>query len=119
MFDDGKPDSLESVASLGLKIQFPSGQEAITVPTHAFVALRSMDSPYKLRIIDLFGKVKKKLARFAPVSGEHLSQRLGQHSVDLPVIRPWEKKSSLPVTRKVTLLSFMNYMIFTCYMCER
>jgi hypothetical protein len=62
-----KPDCSETSAALGVKIRFPSGQEAITVPTHAFVALRSIRTSPMLRVANWYAQIKRKLARFAPV----------------------------------------------------
>jgi hypothetical protein len=49
-----KPDCSETSAALGVKIRFPSGQEAITVPTHAFVALRSIRTSPMLRVANWY-----------------------------------------------------------------
>jgi hypothetical protein len=78
-----KPD-----CALGVKIRFPSGQEAITVPTHAFVALRSIRTSPMLRVANWYAQIKRKLARFAPVKETHLSQSLGHHGIYPQAIRP-------------------------------
>ncbi|KAJ5138251.1 uncharacterized protein N7515_003099 [Penicillium bovifimosum] len=39
------PPSVEAYAALGLELRSPAGEEAITVPTHAFVALREFVQP--------------------------------------------------------------------------
>ncbi|KAJ5782257.1 hypothetical protein N7457_004031 [Penicillium paradoxum] len=62
-----RPDCVEAYAALGLKIRFPGGQEAITVPTHAFITLRSIRSAPLLRIADWYGHIKMKLARYSPI----------------------------------------------------
>lgn len=100
-------------ASLGLKIRFPDGEEAITVPTHTFVDLRTINSSFKLRAVDWFGKIKKKLARFAPV----------KRSASEPgILSPNQPGGNSPVGKEVflasnsqraSLLSFMNYVIWT------
>ncbi|KAI1820130.1 hypothetical protein F4861DRAFT_88863 [Xylaria intraflava] len=60
------PNSQTSSASLGLKLRFPDGNEAITVPTHAFVQLKNAPSGPLLRAADWFAKAKSALSRFVP-----------------------------------------------------
>jgi hypothetical protein len=62
-----RPDCVEAYAALGLKIRFPGGQEAITVPTHAFITLRYIRSAPLLRIADWYGHIKMRLARYSPI----------------------------------------------------
>jgi hypothetical protein len=62
-----RPDCVETYAALGLKLQFPGGQEVITVPTHAFVALREIQPAPLRRIADWYAQTKKKLARYSPI----------------------------------------------------
>ncbi|KAJ6109425.1 hypothetical protein N7486_001660 [Penicillium sp. IBT 16267x] len=54
-------DKFEGFAALGLKLRFQDGQEAITVPTHAFVTLRVISSAPLLRIADWYRQIKEKL----------------------------------------------------------
>lgn len=53
-------------ASLGLKLRFPNGQVAITVPTHAFVKLRDPTRPL-LRDLDWATRLKSIMSKFHPV----------------------------------------------------
>ncbi|KAJ5675388.1 hypothetical protein N7462_008285 [Penicillium macrosclerotiorum] len=62
-----KPDCVEAYTALGLKLRFPEGQEAITVPTHAFVGLRGIRTSALRRIADLYYLFKQKLARYSPI----------------------------------------------------
>ncbi|KAF7114502.1 hypothetical protein CNMCM5793_008806 [Aspergillus hiratsukae] len=62
-----QPDCLETNAALGLKIRFASGQNAITVPTHAFVTFRTITTSPMLRIANWYTQIKRRLARFAPI----------------------------------------------------
>ncbi|XHG09859.1 hypothetical protein AWENTII_012896 [Aspergillus wentii] len=61
------PDTFDGAASIGLKIRFSDGKEAITVPTHAFVAVRTHATTLANRVVDLYLRVKKDLARFIPI----------------------------------------------------
>ncbi|CAG8198029.1 unnamed protein product [Penicillium olsonii] len=68
----GAPVSHESdpstaVASLGLKLRLPQGYEAITVPTHAFVALRPVNWTLFLRISSWYNAIKTKLSRLTRI----------------------------------------------------
>jgi hypothetical protein len=45
-----QPDCSQRSAALDLKIGFPNGQNAITVPTHTFVTLRTITTSPMLRI---------------------------------------------------------------------
>jgi len=60
-----KRDCFETSVALGVKIRFPSGLEAITVPTHGFVALRSIRTSPMLRVANWYALIKRKLGRFA------------------------------------------------------
>lgn len=62
-----RPDMYEKNASLGLKLRFPDGREAITVPTHAFVKLRHLSSRPLLRLADWYARMKMALTRLAPI----------------------------------------------------
>ncbi|KAI2733079.1 hypothetical protein CBS147332_94 [Penicillium roqueforti] len=62
-----RPNSVDGYAGLGLKLRFPSGEEAITVPTHAFVTLRTMLPTPLLRMNDWYQKIKKKMALYLPI----------------------------------------------------
>lgn len=62
-----RSDCVDGYAALGLKLRFPSGEEAITVPTHAFVTLRPMLPTTLLRINDWYQHIKRKMARYLPV----------------------------------------------------
>ncbi|KAJ5944107.1 hypothetical protein N7516_004275 [Penicillium verrucosum] len=62
-----RPDCIDGYAALGLKLRFPSGQEAITVPTHAFVTLRSMLPMPLLCVSDWYQKIKTKMALYLPI----------------------------------------------------
>ncbi|OJJ46548.1 hypothetical protein ASPZODRAFT_142358 [Penicilliopsis zonata CBS 506.65] len=61
------PNSLDTHASLGLKVRFANGQEAITVPTHAFVKLGHLNSRPLLRMADWYARAKLALSRLAPL----------------------------------------------------
>ncbi|CAG7975201.1 unnamed protein product [Penicillium salamii] len=62
-----RPDCVEAYPALGLKIRFPGGQEAITVPTHAFITLRYIRSTPLLPIADRSGHIRMKLTRYSPI----------------------------------------------------
>ncbi|CAG8903156.1 unnamed protein product [Penicillium egyptiacum] len=62
-----RSDCIDGYAALGLKLRFPTGQEAITVPTHAFVTLRAMLPMPLLRMSDWYQKIKRKMARYLPI----------------------------------------------------
>jgi hypothetical protein len=64
------PDDLKSAAALGLKLKLPGGLKCITVPTHAFVDLRTTQNPIYLWITDWLARAKSSLSRFAPVKTE-------------------------------------------------
>jgi hypothetical protein len=64
------PDNYASTASLGLKVRLHDGTEAVTVPTHAFVEFRTLNTTIANRVVDLYAQVKKKLARFKPAGKE-------------------------------------------------
>lgn len=53
-------------ASLGLKLRFPNGQVAITVPTHAFVKLQDPPRPL-LGVLDWVTRLKSRMSKFHPV----------------------------------------------------
>ena len=61
-----KSDERETNASLGLKIRLLDGQEAITVPTHAFVKVKLFNGPRLLRLADWYARIKTALSRFTP-----------------------------------------------------
>ncbi|KAI2785663.1 hypothetical protein POX_h09421 [Penicillium oxalicum] len=89
------PESLETHASLGLKLRFPEGQEVITVPTHAFVALRSTQGPSSRYIAHIFGRLVQKLARYRPIG----------RGVPLPAIGSPRRRSEInsPIGKQVFL----------------
>lgn len=60
------PNDSHVSASLGLKLRFPNGQVAITVPTHAFVKLRDSPRPL-LRVLDWVTRLKSRMSKFHPV----------------------------------------------------
>jgi hypothetical protein len=61
------PASTEAYVTLGLKLRFPAGEEAITVPTHAFVALQEARRAPLLRLAHWYHHIKVKLARLSLV----------------------------------------------------
>ena len=79
-------DPSNALAALGLKLRLPQGYEAITVPTHAFVASRPIRWTPFLRISSWYTAIKTKLSRFAPIHGVsipaigHTRDRLDQNS---------------------------------------
>ncbi|CAG8026734.1 unnamed protein product [Penicillium olsonii] len=62
-------DPSKALAALGLKLRLPQGYEAITVPTHAFVALRPVNWTLSLRISSWYTAIKAMLSRFALAIG--------------------------------------------------
>lgn len=62
-----KPDRQKSNASLGRKLRFPGGQEAVTAPTHAFVKLANIKHRPLLRLAEWYARLKATVSRFAAV----------------------------------------------------
>lgn len=87
-------NSSKTYAALGLKLRFPQGYEAITVPTHAFVDLKPASLTPVLRIINCYLEIKKKLARFASI-----------HSISMPAIgfTRGESNANSPLGKMVCL----------------
>jgi hypothetical protein len=53
--------------ALGRKICFPDGQDATTVPTHAFVAFRTVSTSPMLRIANWYAQIKRSRLHLRPL----------------------------------------------------
>jgi hypothetical protein len=61
------PSCYDSLGCLGLRLEFPSGQNVITTTTHAFVRLAKPKGPFILRLSDWYVRVRRALANFSPL----------------------------------------------------
>lgn len=62
-----RADTIESQGCLGLRLRMPSGQEAITVTTHAFVRCAVTKSPIRLRLSEWYLAARTALTSFKAV----------------------------------------------------
>lgn len=62
-----RADTIESQGCLGLRLRMPSGQETITVTTHAFVQYSVTKSPIRLRLSEWYLAARTALTSFKAV----------------------------------------------------
>lgn len=62
-----RADTVESQGYLGLRLRMPSGQEAITVTTHAFVRCAGTKSPIRLLLSEWYLAARTALTSFKAV----------------------------------------------------